>query len=764
MAYINQLFGVTDFYVNASTASFEILVSVSSTQNTDSLAIKDLQENTLLTFNIGSWSGRSTQTKTITLTSAQKTTLQNAMGNVATFQVQYVLTSSINGSVIGSSFTYGNIYKSSANDPVISSITYEDTNADTIAVTGDNQLLVTDRSTLTFHVTATTQSSVFRYAVKEYGGREDWYSSSTGGTLSWGRFWTTGMGTSGGQKFTISVTDSNSRTTFKDIFVSYADYRGFPTLTTYSVKRNASDNTKIDLAFSGRYYAFGTNTVTAKYKYRVAGTGSYSAESALTLTVDSSTGTFSCSATGIGTFAEDNTYDFVIILADKLETNTINLTIPSVVPLVTFRPNALGVGGEPTHTNALDVASGYSLNANGVHNTSKVLPYSFVTTGGSATAGWARIARLVVNYYVADANIRPCIEFTVQQSTLGTGKIKIMFNSTSLISTTIEPSPNSWLGGVTNTNGTVFSKRVSTDPYTYDIYFPKGSASDVLTVYTECSTQLQDWLTITYEDDLITTLPADGNGIRYFAIAPLQVVPINGRLGLGWNGMSTDTQPASKTLTVASDWSIVNNGTYEAASSKYYSQDAYAINMNNSDIIRANGIYMADSANAKDEGVIFKRNDNGHWDTLYAYDGEVYIRRDWEASSSAPTGIRLLTTDDIRVYTYDGNATGITNFWNSAITTRTSALLRRSGRTTMCYLRFAAPSTAQSGQAIATIPTGYRPTIAIATSAIEAWIKNANAPVTITSSGAVAFVNTAFTTSATYIICATWITGDAYPS
>ena len=40
---------------------------------------------------------------------------------------------------------------------------------------------------------------------------------------------------------------------------------------------------------------------------------------------------------------------------------------------------------------------------------------------------------------------------------------------------------------------------------------------------------------------------------------------------------------------------------------------------------------------------------NSNWDTLYAYDGSVYIKRDWTASSANPTAVRLLTTEDIPV-------------------------------------------------------------------------------------------------------------------
>ena len=112
--------------------------------------------------------------------------------------------------------------------------------------------------------------------------------------------------------------------------------------------------------------------------------------------------------------------------------------------------------------------------------------------------------------------------------------------------------------------------------------------------------------------------------------------------------------------------------------------------------------------------------------------------------------------------TYDGNATGA-NFWNSAITTRTDADLIRIGNTVFCYLRFTSPSTVSSSQAIATIPSGYRPNHTCCFTASIAWENGTNCPITVGTGGAVAFVNTAFTASKSYIVCGTWLTENTFP-
>lgn len=559
MAYPNTISDASSFYANAPTVSFQIQVDIGSTSNNDVLEIKNISNDaTILSFNL-TWSTTGHQTKTITLTSAQRTTLLNAMGNVARFQVQYYYTSYNNGTVIGTDYLYNYIYQSSADDPVINSVSYADTNATTVAVTGNDQIMIYGKSNLVFTITATAQTgySISSYNVRQEGG---YNVTNNSGTVDMGVF---RGGSAGSARFTVTVTDSGGRSTIQDVFVSYYSYSTRPVLVTYSVKRNASDSTKVDISFTGRYANIGTNTVTAKYKYKVVGSGSYSAETSLTLTVGS--GTFSCSATTGSVFAEDNSYEFVLLLADKLETNNIYFTIPSVVPLVTFRPEAVGIGGEPTHTEALDVADGYSLNANGIQNTAKVMPYSFRTNGGSATAGWARIARIIFVTPPSGSDFKPVIEFTIQRYALGTTHMKLMFSGTNIISDTIEPTANNASGfpTITPNSSTSYNERVSTDPYTYDIYFPKANANDVLTVYTYCDASFQDMIKIEYTDNLVTTLPPNSQtGIRYFRLAPLQVVPVAARMGLGWNGTDAvnNYTPASHTLTLAPDWSIVDYG------------------------------------------------------------------------------------------------------------------------------------------------------------------------------------------------------------
>ena len=102
--------------------------------------------------------------------------------------------------------------------------------------------------------------------------------------------------------------------------------------------------------------------------------------------------------------------------------------------------------------------------------------------------------------------------------------------------------------------------------------------------------------------------------------------------------------------------------------------------------------------------------------------------------------------------------------WNSSITTQTTNVLKRKGNMVQCEIRFSAPATRVSNQAIGTIPTGYRPLQRMYVNGVRAWAVQATAPILINTDGEIKFMNEAFAASASYVIAVTWITDDNYPS
>ena len=134
-------------------------------------------------------------------------------------------------------------------------------------------------------------------------------------------------------------------------------------------------------------------------------------------------------------------------------------------------------------------------------------------------------------------------------------------------------------------------------------------------------------------------------------------VPFNINVNLPGAGFGMVAQTA-KALEVASDWRVDVQGRLWTAQSQHYSDGtSYGLNVRDSDIINANGIWWADRVNTVDEGLHFVRS-NSNYDTLYADDGAVYLMPN-HTMSTATTAQRLLMADD--VYYKSGDTLTISN-------------------------------------------------------------------------------------------------------
>lgn len=181
---------------------------------------------------------------------------------------------------------------------------------------------------------------------------------------------------------------------------------------------------------------------------------------------------------------------------------------------------------------AVDIAPSWSLNANGMHNTANVTPYSFRTTGGSATTGWARIARLTVTG-TTSSGYAPRITFTVQATSNNAyAIIQLGFNGTVLAMPTVQPNGENWLCNPSVARSFPFVQTISRDTVNnigvFDVYFPKGNAAEELTVYTECSAALQDRITIEYLEGLLDTKPS--SNVIDFDLSPINRLTVSGSL------------------------------------------------------------------------------------------------------------------------------------------------------------------------------------------------------------------------------------------
>lgn len=175
----------------------------------------------------------------------------------------------------------------------------------------------------------------------------------------------------------------------------------------------------------------------------------------------------------------------------------------------------------------VEIAPNWALNANGKHNTSFSAPYSFRTNGGASTLGWARIARVTATGSPTVNQGNPSIVFIVQARTLTRATLQANFNGKTLMSRYVDVTGNNWLCNPNRADSYPFVQTISSSATVavYDFYFPKGYAEDELTVYTECSAELQDTVTIEYSSNLLSSKPV--SDVTDFALAPLRTLTVS---------------------------------------------------------------------------------------------------------------------------------------------------------------------------------------------------------------------------------------------
>ena len=246
-------------------------------------------------------------------------------------------------------------------------------------------------------------------------------------------------------------------------------------------------------------------------------------------------------------------------------------------------------------------AVGMPINNKAKNNVMAYMPYSWEahSSEDTQTAGFMRIATVkITGTYAMNS-----IVFSVQYR--GSAYVSNLYLAFTSTASGTEPTVSSFTwDGYRICNAYVIKS--DTETYTWHVYVAKQTANEYATVRVYTSANFMAKGNITYSPaPVVTEVPS---------------------------GATVATMPVTPSI--------------QLQASQYYNEDKYGINMRNSDIIGANGIWFSDTANARDEGVIYPRS-NGNYDTLYALDGEVYLRRNQAKNATMVAGTRLLTVDDI---------------------------------------------------------------------------------------------------------------------
>lgn len=260
---------------------------------------------------------------TFPLTEAERNNLRSAIPNSNSFNINFYIKTVIGGNTFYSSVTRT---MSIANaNPTIGSIAYKDTKSQTTGITGNNQIIIQNNSTLQFTfstLSAKKYATLKTVAVTLNGVTKSATLSGTSASSSTINFGTVNSA----QNITASIVITDSRgnkTTYSKAITMWA--WSLPSaIITCQRQNNFYDETSINV--NADYSSLnGQNQITIQYQYKKTTDSTYS--QAQTLQDDVTT-----------QFSIDNEYawNIKVTITDLLGTTTYNIFIDKGIPIVYF--------------------------------------------------------------------------------------------------------------------------------------------------------------------------------------------------------------------------------------------------------------------------------------------------------------------------------------------------------------------------------------------------------------------------------------------
>lgn len=335
-----------NFAADASTVNLSLRVTVYNAAYTNYITIKN-GSTTYLSLTGRTWAA-GTASRTITLTSAERTTLLNAMASLKSFTATIELVTKSGNTQIGNASTCTcTISTTEANSgPTLSGFTFADSYSTTTAITGNDQVLIQSYSRLTVTpgtATAKNGASIVSYSAVCSGVTK---SNTTGAALSLGT-----IGTSGTRDITLTVTDSRGYTASVTKSVTVVPYSK-PKVNSVSLRRTNEIETEMQLVFNGSISAITVDgaqknsLLYVRYRYKLTSASSYNAYTSILSSVTASGTSFSFSNLELCNLNAEASYDFHLQIRDKLDSLTsldLYFVVSQGTPLVALRKKMVGI-------------------------------------------------------------------------------------------------------------------------------------------------------------------------------------------------------------------------------------------------------------------------------------------------------------------------------------------------------------------------------------------------------------------------------------
>lgn len=296
-----------------------------------------------LVYDVGTVTGTS---KSVTPTAAS---IYALTPNDNSIKLRYIITTTANGTSYTN--TKDCTFKVTNSDPTFADFTYQDTDATTITLTGNNQIIVNNYSNLQATIStankAVAKNSATMKSYKLACGTKNVskdYSSSADVNLS--------INDVDSATITVYATDSRGNSTSKTKTATFKNYIDLAITRFVATRQQNGVGSAVLLEFEGTYWnnSFGAVTNAIQqciYKYKLASSSTWiTGETQLSYSANN--GTFSGSMLIKGDLGTDgfnvaNAYNIRLQIADKLVTKAVDITLPSGAPGLAIAKQGLAI-------------------------------------------------------------------------------------------------------------------------------------------------------------------------------------------------------------------------------------------------------------------------------------------------------------------------------------------------------------------------------------------------------------------------------------
>ncbi len=358
---------------------------------------------------------------TFILTSEERALLLSKTPNSNTLTVRFTVGTYINGVVSNWSYLDRTMTVTNAN-PTIGALTYADTNSETTAITSNNQLIIQNKSRLTFtatNFTALKSASLASYTISIGGITQTASLSGSSVASITANFGTVNL--SSNTTATITLTDSRGNKATKTVNVTFLAWSA-PT-ALISLVRKSGYYSDTDLTVNAEYASLNNlNAITIQYRYKLADVSAWGAWT--TIANDTTT-----------TISLDNQsqWSVQVSVIDMLGSTVYNLIVDRGVPIIFFDrvKNSVSINCFPEDNESLEV-NGLRLDDKIYIGSQQIYDYYETSTSGENVVACAYDYRLIRNVFAGIAipdNYERAYKITFQYSTQNSNVINVKLNN-----------------------------------------------------------------------------------------------------------------------------------------------------------------------------------------------------------------------------------------------------------------------------------------------------------------------------------------------